>query len=853
MKSAYAGRHLLLSAILILTVVLTSVDTVRAEALLWAIESNPGCGVNVANAVAADGTGLYVVGVETHPYGTQGEPNARQWRVEKRSLTDGTLTWASALPNPDTLPSEASGVAVDGSGVYVVGSDGSRGSLDWEWRMEKRHIVDGSVTWTVTSNPTSGLDEASAVAVDGSGLYVVGFEEYNPGDLGWRIEKRSLSDGSLVWNTTSRPREESEASGVAVDDSGIYVVGESTISTGNTEWRIEKRRLTDGSSIWNATSHPSANAMDSASAVAVDATGAYVVGAQQLATGYFEWRVEKRHLTDGSPIWNATSYPTMDNWVGGVTVDVSGLYMTGYDQSRDDDEEWRVEKRTLADGSLMWNATSNPSSKTDEAKSVAVDASGVYAVGFDQSPDNFQWRIEKRRLADGSLVWMATSNPGTGTDGATGIAVDGSAFYVVGYDMYCIGALDCPSRWRIEKRSLTDASIVWSRTSHPTFMFDRPWAVAVDGTGVYVVGHQGFVPLDTMGQWRIEKRSLTDGTLVWAQVLTDPDIPESQAHGVAVDGSGIYVVGFQISSRGPEWRVEKRRLADGSLMWNVTSSPSIEAIAQEPNVYGVAVDGSGVYVAGPDMLPGNPEWRMEKRSVTDGSLMWNVTSNPSPGEDVPAGVAVDGSGIYVVGVDETLSGAWEWRVEKRLLADGSLVWYATSHPSSLDDIPYGVSVDGSGIYVAGSDESQGSDNFEWRIEKRHPADGSLIWNMTSKPSNGAAEAQAVAADASGIYVTGYDSSTNPDVHEWRIEKRELGPPMPPPGPSIVGLLLIIAAVPAAIAGLAAATLSKRTAHSAGLPRRTGREPTMACPRCHRPLSYHALNRRWYCSSCGTYV
>jgi hypothetical protein len=155
----------------------------------------------------------------------------------------------------------------------VVGSDGFRGDLDWEWRIEKRRIVDGSVMWTVTSNPAPGLDEASAVALDGSGLYVVGFEEYSPHALGWRIEKRSLSDGSLMWNASSRPREENVASGVAVDDSGIYVVGESTISAADTEWRIEKRRLTDGSVIWNATSHPSVGGMDSAGAAAVDATG----------------------------------------------------------------------------------------------------------------------------------------------------------------------------------------------------------------------------------------------------------------------------------------------------------------------------------------------------------------------------------------------------------------------------------------------------------------------------------------------------------------------------------------------------------------------------------------------------
>jgi len=243
------------------------------------------------------------------------------------------------------------------------------------------------------------------------------------------------------------------------------------------------------------------------------------------------------------------------------------------------------------------------------------------------------------------------------------------------------------------------------------------------------------------------------------------------------------------------------------------------------------------------------------------ALLWAVESNPGCGANVANAVAADGTSLYVVGFETHPYGtpgelnARQWRVEKRSIIDGALVW-ASAPPdvNTLPSLASGVAVDDSGIYVVGSDESQGSDNFEWRIEKRHVADGSLMWNATSKPGNGAAEARAVAADASGIYVVGYDSSTNPDVHEWRIEKRELGPPVPPVGTSIGGLLVIIAAATTAIAGLAAAAiLSKRTVYPAGLPRRTGRTPTVACPRCHGPLSYHALNRRWYCSSCGTYV
>jgi len=295
MKRAYAGRHLWLSTILILTLALTTVDAVSAEALLWAVESNPGCGVNIANAVAADGTGLYVVGFETHPYGVPGEPNARQWRVEKRSLIDGSLLWASALPDRNTLPSAASAVAVDGSGVYVVGYDMSPDNF--QWRIEKRSLTDGSPVWTATSNPGTGADEATAIAIDGSALYVVGYDDYWLGEdeySRWRIESRSLTDGSVVWSVRSNPSHlVDRPGGVAVDSTGIYVVGYQELGQSHPpRWRIEKRTLSDSSLTWTQVLTDPAVQAGEAVGVAVDGSGVYVVGTQAKDENSAEWRRE---------------------------------------------------------------------------------------------------------------------------------------------------------------------------------------------------------------------------------------------------------------------------------------------------------------------------------------------------------------------------------------------------------------------------------------------------------------------------------------------------------------------------------------------------------------------------------
>jgi hypothetical protein len=96
--------------------------------------------------------------------------------------------------------------------------------------------------------------------------------------------------------------------------------------------------------------------------------------------------------------------------------------------------------------------------------------------------------------------------------------------------------------------------------------------------------------------------------------------------------------------------------------------------------YSVAVDSTGIYVVGSTILVGNYEWRIEKRNLNDGSLIWATTSNygtTTSGDDEAMAVAVDSSGIYIAGTDRTTGNRY-WRIEKRNKTDGSVIWAATS-------------------------------------------------------------------------------------------------------------------------------------------------------------------------------
>jgi hypothetical protein len=86
------------------------------------------------------------------------------------------------------------------------------------------------------------------------------------------------------------------------------------------------------------------------------------------------------------------------------------------------------------------------------------------------------------------------------------------------------------------------------------------------------------------------------------------------------------------------------------------------------------VDGTGLYVAGLEAVPGGGAWRIEARDRSTGALVAGfgtagvVTSDPSAGSggyrETVTALAADGTSLYLAGVDDG-SGNAGWRVERR--------------------------------------------------------------------------------------------------------------------------------------------------------------------------------------------
>jgi hypothetical protein len=351
----------------------------------------------------------------------------------------------------------------------------------------------------------------------------------------------------------------------------------------------------------------------------------------------------------------------------------------------------------------------------DAANAVAADASGVYVVGETDgtlpgqtSAGGISDAFVRRYNADGSEVW--TQQFGTNElDRATGVAADASGVYVIG-ETY--GDLSGESTGGsnqgvfVRKYSADGMTVVWKQQFNPPAA-DRDEAVgiAVDASGVYVAWNDITASSAQLREAFLVKLDL-DGSEQWQQITTDNAF-KTEAHGVAVDASGVYLVGETggtlpgQTSAGLNDAFVRKYGFDGGEQWiqQFGTNDSDAALA-------VAADASGVYVAGntDGILPGQAGAggtdAFVRKFDGGGNELWTSQFGTS-GIDGAFGASANGSGVYVVGItDAAILGPADTFVEK-FDASGNEVWTGVDDNPSGGTPFLGVAATASGVYVAG--------------------------------------------------------------------------------------------------------------------------------------------------------
>jgi len=325
---------------------------------------------------------------------------------------------------------------------------------------------------------------------------------------------------------------------------------------------------------------------DTTRGVAVDATGVYVVGetsgtlSGQTNAGGTDAFVRK-YSASGNQLWTRQFGSADGDFATGVAVDAAGVFVVGYSTAPPllSTNEAFLRKYDVS-GNLLWTRQVRIPGLNTYAHGVATQPTGVYVVGhFSNNAGGFVRKYD----FEGNLVWV-----GSGGSGAFGVAADATDVYVVGLtDQTLPGQTGAGGRDAFVRKYSASGNQLWTR-QFGSALSDRAWSVSVNATGSFIAGvAQPYVgqtsPVE--GESFVRKYDI-DGNEQWTRQF------EGLGYGgvMAADATGAYVVGATGGSGG------------GAFVRNYDADGNELCIRQFGSAgdfaAGVAVDAAGIYVVG---------------------------------------------------------------------------------------------------------------------------------------------------------------------------------------------------------------------------------------------------------------
>jgi hypothetical protein len=283
-------------------------------ALLWERRySGPANSLDQPSAVAVDGSGnVIVTGVSDAKPGVWGLLLGGDDYTIKYAAVDGALLWQKRQKASSGGYHLGPTLAVDGSGNVVV-----TGYSETDNYVAKYGAADGALLWEKHySSPVNSEGGAIPMAVDGSGNVVVTGSSYNGTNADYYTAKYAAGDGALLWEKrhNSPANGDDEATAVAVDGSGNAVVtGSSRNSSGNLDYYTAKYAAANGTLLWEKRYEGPANSVDVPLTVVVNGSGDVVVTGN--SEGYY---TAKYAAANGALLWEKRSNS------GGRTAAVDG-------------------------------------------------------------------------------------------------------------------------------------------------------------------------------------------------------------------------------------------------------------------------------------------------------------------------------------------------------------------------------------------------------------------------------------------------------------------------------------------------------------------------------------------------
>lgn len=369
-------------------------------------------------------------------------------RIDGSSSSGGN----DGAPPPDAAPAGPKtfleiGDAINDGSIDSVARDDTHVYIsvhavgEAESRLEKRSLVDGKLDSTFGTNGRIAIQVNSWVTVDAERVYLAG--------LDWKLRALAKANGAEQWAT--EPIEMNATRGIAVDPTGVYVIGASW-SSGFGGWVARKYVLATGAEIpeFAPSDFPSVyQGTDATQIIVRPAANEVVVGGRVVegsgpnSNTYFA--VHLLDAANGATKWSKKYDASIyrDELFHLVASDFS-VFALGASQAVP-----QLTKFTLADGATP--AGYPLTSLRGAPRKIAVDATSLYLAG----PGGF----DKRTAATGVVEGFGGPDGGLATSNGFeivdvfGMWIDGATIFTVGSGRAGTDAGSTPPQLFVERRS----------------------------------------------------------------------------------------------------------------------------------------------------------------------------------------------------------------------------------------------------------------------------------------------------------------------------------------------------------------------------------------------------------------
>ncbi len=304
--------------------------------------------------------------------------------------TFGSLTWLTLADplwfrtynGPYDDYDEVHAIGVDDSGNVIVSGRSGVSQYDDEF-VTIKYRPNGDTVWLRHFNPGSGLDGATALAVDRAGnIIVTGYRGGATSEYGDWVTIKYSAAGELLWTAVYDLGDQDRPSSIAVDWAGNSYV------TGRAGW-----------------------------------------------DNYLDYVVVK-YDSNGNEVWVFSYDGGYDDWSFALAVDgQSNTYVTGWTEITDDDRSLMTWKLGPGGESLWVNVYAGSGGTDLEGWAIATESQGnVVVAGYSYDNSTFGDYLTVKYGPNGDTLWTRRYNgPGNRSDYVADLALDAAGnVYVTG-------------------------------------------------------------------------------------------------------------------------------------------------------------------------------------------------------------------------------------------------------------------------------------------------------------------------------------------------------------------------------------------------------------------------------------